>query len=138
MTKALHRGSILFRLLLLAYFAAVAYLCFGHFDSMPQISRTIFGIPTDKIVHFLMFFPFPVLLFLAVDRYTTKPWHSILMMCLIFLTGCILAGGTEYIQGKLTYRSCDIMDFRADAIALAISSLVVFIIDIIEQLRDED
>ena len=134
----LHRGSTLFRLILLGYFAAVAYLCFGHFDNLPHVERMFFGIPADKIVHFLMFFPFPVLLFLAVDRFTTKPWHSILMMCVAFVLGCILAGATEYGQSLLAYRSCDISDFRADAIALAISSLLVFTVDILKQTRNED
>lgn len=135
--KILDQGSIFFKALLLVYIAAVAYLCFGHFESLPQVSRYIFGIPTDKIVHFLMFMPFPVLVFLAVDRFTTKPWHSVLMMCGIFLLGCMLAGATEYGQSLLSYRSCDPKDFRADAIALSISSLFVFIIDILKQDTDE-
>lgn len=135
--KLFHKGSILFKCLLLVYLAAVAYLCFGHFEDMPQVSKFIFGIPTDKIAHFVMFLPFPVLVFLAVDRFTTKPWHSILMMCGIFLVGCIIAGGTEYGQSLLAYRSCDPKDFKADMIALAISSLFVFTIDILKQDPDE-
>lgn len=138
MIERLHRGSSIFRVLLLLYFAAVAYLCFGHFDNLPEVSRTFFGIPADKIVHFGMFFPFPVLVFLALDKFTTKPWHSFLMLCTVFLTGCILAGATEYGQSLLTYRSCDIHDFRADTLAIAISSLAVFTIDILKQKRNED
>lgn len=132
------RGSWFFKALLLMYFAAVAYLCFANFDSVPQVSRYIFGIPTDKVVHFVMFFPFPILVFLAVDRFTTKPWHSLLMMTGTYLVGCLLAAGTEYGQSLLIYRSCDVMDFKADSLALAISSLIVFTIDILKQVPDED
>lgn len=136
--KIPRQGSLFFKALLLVYFVTVAYLCFGHFDNLPQVSRYIFGIPTDKVVHFVMFLPFPILVFLAIDRFTTKPWHSLLMMCGTFLVGCMLAAGTEYGQSLLTYRSCDVKDFRADMIALSISSLIVFIIDILKQVQDED
>lgn len=134
----IRKGSIFFKLLLLVYFGVVAYLCFGHFDNLPNIQRYYFGIPTDKIVHFLMFFPFPILSFLAIDKYTTKPWHSILFAVVIFIIGCTLAGGTELVQSRLTYRSCDIRDFRADSLALIISTLLVFIIDIAKQKKDNE
>lgn len=132
------QGSLFFKFLLLVYCAAVAYLCFGRFDDLPQVTRYIFGIPTDKLVHFCMFLPFPVLVFLAIDRFTTKPWHSLLMMCGTFILGCISAAGTEIGQSFLAYRTCDPKDFMSDMIALAISSLTVFIIDILKQTQDED
>lgn len=132
------KGSWFFKLLTLAYFAAVAYLCFANFHSLPQVSRTIWGIPTDKFVHFCMFVPFPFLVFLAIDEYTTKPWHSLIMVCLIFIAGCAMAAGTEIVQSHLIYRSGDPKDFRADCIAVGISSLIVFIIDVLKQNPDEE
>ncbi len=124
-------------ILLLIYLAAVAYLCFGNFESMSEISKTFLGIPTDKLVHFLMFFPFPFLVFLAIDKYTTKPWHSALFAILTFIAGCLLAGASEIGQSLTSYRECDIKDFLADALSLAVSSLIVFIIDILKQNPDE-
>ena len=43
--------------LFLIYLAAVAYCCFGSFDGIQQVSPSLLGIPTDKIIHFIMFFP---------------------------------------------------------------------------------
>ena len=37
---------------------------------------------------------------------------------------------TEYIQGLLPYRSRDLADFKVDLLAIGISTLLVFIIDI--------
>jgi len=122
------------RILFVVYLAAVAWLCFGKFNSLPSVERSYWGIPTDKIVHFLMFFPFPVLAFFAFDRYTEQFWPSVLWTLGTFIAGCGLAGLTEIVQAKfLPYRMGDFQDFKADALALAISSVIVFCIDIGKQ-----
>ena len=43
---------LLSRLLFFAYLAAVLFLCFGRFESTPDVPRSILGIPADKLVHF--------------------------------------------------------------------------------------
>lgn len=129
------KNNLIFKILLILYLATVAWLCFGHFDNVSDVPKAFWGIPTDKIVHFLMFFPFPVLCFLAFDRFTTKWWHSLLFAGAVFFTGCLIAGGTELGQMQTGYRSGDIADFCADALALGLSSLLVFIVDIRKQHR---
>ncbi|HBN01133.1 MAG TPA: hypothetical protein DD383_00625 [Rikenellaceae bacterium] len=125
------KRNIFTLLLFLAYLAAVAYCCFWHFSELPNIGQdSIFGIPMDKIVHFLMFFPFPFLCFLAFVRRTYKPRHTVLAVGIVFLTGCAIAAGTEIGQSFMEYRSCDVLDFAADSIALAISSIIVMLIDL--------
>lgn len=121
---------ILFRLAMLLYIAAVAYLCFANFNKLPDVPKQFLGIRMDKIVHFCMFFPFPVLAFLAYDDLTEKPWQALAALISICAVGCIFAGITEIIQGSLPYRRQDIKDFGADCLAIGISSLMVFIIDI--------
>ena len=122
--------SIIFSIATVLYIAAVGYLCFANFNKLPEMPRTLFGIPMDKVVHFCMFFPFPVLAFLAYDHLTEKPWHALAALVSICSFGCIFAGVTEIIQGSLPYRTQDIKDFGADCLAIGISSLMVFIIDV--------
>lgn len=122
--------TILARILFLLYLVAIAFLCFMHVDKLPDVQKFIFGFPTDKVAHFLMFLPFPILAYLAYDHLTNKVWSAILFALATFVIGCLLAYGTEYVQGRLPYRSMDIKDFKADALALAISSVFVFIIDV--------
>jgi len=122
--------TILARILFLLYLAAIALLCFMHVDKLPDVQKFILGIPTDKIAHFLMFLPFPILAYLAYDHLTNKLSHAILFAIATLLLGLLLAYGTEYVQGKLPYRSMDINDFKADALAIAISCVGVFIVDI--------
>lgn len=112
------------RLLMIVYIAAVAYLCFGKFSSMPNVHSSYFGIPTDKIVHFGMFFPFPILASLSIRQKGKTPWRALWRTVGIFLTGCCLAAGTELIQGLTTYRAADPADFAADSLALAIASVI--------------
>ena len=124
-------ARIIFPLMFICYICAVGFLCFGHFEDMPDVATTIFGIPTDKVVHFSMFFPFPLLAYATFGRKTKGRWNSILFILGIFLTGCILGIATELGQGLTDYRSCDINDFRADALGMALSSVFALIIDAI-------
>ena len=122
--------TILARILFILYLAAIAFLCFMHADKLPDMQKTFLGIPSDKVAHFLMFLPFPILAFLAYDHATNKFWSALLFAVLTFAVGAGIAWLTEYIQGMLPYRSRDLSDFRADLLALGISTLGVFITDI--------
>lgn len=124
---------ILFRILFGVYVATVLFLCFARFDSAPDVPRSLFGIPTDKVVHFCMFFPFPFLAFLAFDSLTETFWSSLFWALGAFAAGAVLAGMTELVQARTTYRSGDPMDFLADIIALGIASIAVFTIDYAKQ-----
>lgn len=133
--KGIHKGNIFFKLLLLSYIAVVAYLCFGKFDNIPNVAKELWGIPMDKIVHFCMFFPFPIITYLAFDNKTTKARHSIILSIGILFIGLVMAAGTEIIQSKISYRSGDRNDLIANILALSISTLIIFIIDIYKQRR---
>ena len=121
------------RILFGLYLVAVAVLCFGKFDGAQDVPRALWGIPTDKIVHFLMFFPFPVLAYLAFDRYRGKRRASVLWTAAALLCGCAFAAVTELVQSRLPYRSGDPADFRADAFALLLSSVLVLILILVQK-----
>ena len=123
--------TILARILFIVYLAAIALLCFMHADKLPDMQKTLLGIPADKVAHFLMFLPFPILAFLAYDHVTNKFWSALLFSVLTFVVGAAIAWGTEYIQGMLPYRSRDMADWSADLLALGIGTLGVFITDVV-------
>ena len=106
--------------LLIAYLAVLCWLCFGKFDSVTaSFPGYTLGIPTDKIVHFIMFLPFPLLCWLLI----------------FFGAGCLLAAGTELGQTLIAYRAGDPGDFLADGIAIAFSTVIALILDIRFSLR---
>ena len=114
------------RILFVLYLIVLAWLCFGHFDSIPDVPKSYWGIPTDKIVHFLMFFPFPVLAVMTLDIQGKRKGTAALIILAVFLTGAALAACTEVAQTKLTtWRKGDPTDFGADLLALGLGSLLV-------------
>ena len=126
--------KIAFQVIFFLYVAAVLFLCFAHFEQTPAIEWSLFGIPSDKVVHFCMFFPFPILAFLAFDRYTDSVRSTLLFSGITLLVGFLLAWGTEWGQAHLTdYRSGDPLDLLADGSALVLSTLLVIFLDIRKQ-----
>ena len=116
------------------YLAAVVYLCFGKFEQTPDIPWSFLGIPSDKLVHFCMFFPFPILAFLAFDKYTETPKSTFLFTGVTYAVGLLLAVGTEWGQAHLTtWRSGDPWDFAADVVGLTLSGIIVIIWDLSKQ-----
>ena len=122
--------SILFKLAMLLYVVAVAYLCFANFHKLPEVPKTILGIPMDKLVHFCMFFPFPILAFFGYDKLTETPLQALAALLCICAFGGIFAGLTEIVQGMLPYRSQDLHDYGADLLAIGASGLLVFVYDV--------
>ena len=56
------RGQkIAFQILFFLYLAGILFLCFWHFESLPDTPSALLGIPMDKLVHCAMFIPFPIL-----------------------------------------------------------------------------
>ncbi len=133
MTK---RKKPVFRILFFLYLAAVLFLCFGKFDNTPSVELSLFGLSVDKLVHFIMFFPFPILAFFAFDRYTESVKSTLLFVGIALVTGILVAVATEWCQAHFTeYRSGDPMDFLSDTLALLVSSVLVAAIDIRKQHR---
>lgn len=124
----------IFRYGFVIYLLVVLYLCFGRFDRTPDIPWSILGIPSDKLVHFCMFFPFPILAFLAFDKYTETPKSTFLFSAVTWALGLLLAFGTEWGQAHLTdYRSGDPWDLLADALGITLSTVLVIIWDLSKQ-----
>lgn len=133
----MRRGTVIFfRLAFLLYIAAVIYLCFGHFDNVQGVKWSYFGIPTDKIVHFCMFFPFVILSNWAIGHRPKKWYLGVLAGILLGLLGLGIAALTEIGQNLLTdWRVGDISDYRADQLAVEISTILVIILNIFRSLR---
>ena len=122
------KRNIISFILFLLYLVLVAWCCFGHFDNLPKVSRSILGIPTDKVVHFIMFFPFAFLCFASFDYLAGKKWKALLLMAVVFIVGLIVATLTEAGQSLTSYRTADPLDFKADAMALGVASLIITVI----------
>ena len=121
---------LLSRIVFFLYLVAICFLLFATSDDLPNISSTMWGLPTDKVAHFLMFFPFPILAFMSSDKVSKKIWHCLLFAVVLFALGTAVAAITETIQGLLGYRSAELSDFKVDILAMGISSVLVMAVDL--------
>lgn len=124
------KRTTIFKILTLLYIAAVAVICFANFSSLPTVPGKFLGMDADKVVHFLLFFPFPLLAFYSFPLQKKGLVTTVFCIIAIFIIGAALAGLTEYVQGKLPYRSMDVNDFKADALGMLLSSVIVFAVSV--------
>ena len=129
------RTRIISLILFCLYIIAVGYLCFAKPDDIPSVEISFFGLPIDKVAHFLMFLPFPLLAFLTFDTEDSKAGRRTLLLLGVVAAGIAVAALTELIQGYLAYRSEDAFDLLADSIGLGAGIAVVIIYLIIRRLR---
>lgn len=120
----------LFKFILVLYAVCVCFLCFGQFDGVEKAPQFIFGIPSDKIVHFCMFFPFPIIYYLSFKTLSRKPKKAIFWALDTLVIGATFAAITELIQKTISYRSGDWNDFKADILAVALACVVTLVLNL--------
>ncbi len=123
--------------LLCLYIAAVAYLCFAKPDDLPQVSPDFFGIPIDKIAHFLMFLPYPIIAYGTFRPKTDRKAAHLAVLTILYFAGIGLAIGTEHIQGRLEYRSNDIHDFYTDFAGMTLAAVIMAVYIMIKKHHNE-
>ena len=112
-------------IILCIYIAAVAVLCFMKTDSLPSVELYFLGIPLDKIVHFAMFAPFPVLAYMTFWPSKAGKAGKLCVLMVIVAVGAGLAKATERIQSALGYRTGDPMDFLSDMTGILAGTLII-------------
>lgn len=111
------------KVVLVLYLIALGYLCFSSGESLPKQPGFLNFEGSDKLIHFIMFFPFPFLVCLSGGKGLHRPSLKGLLSILAF--GLALGAVTELIQGMLPYRGRDIRDFAADIMAVATGCLIL-------------
>ncbi|MBR5100801.1 MAG: hypothetical protein IKX34_05815 [Bacteroidales bacterium] len=124
----MNASSRIFKIVLfLAYVALVAWLCFGTFKPDSSVPRSILGIPTDKVVHFLMFLPFPILGTIALDF---RSWWRTLSMTTLLAN--IIAFCFEQLQSRITtVRITDPADLNANFLGITLGLLIAILIGLL-------
>lgn len=121
------KAQIISRILFCLYVTAVILLCIIKTESLPELPKTFLGIPLDKIVHFIMFLPFPILSYATFCHKDSSIWRDLALMAIICITGGVFAYSTEILQSMTDYRSSDIMDIAADGAGLLCGTLAIII-----------
>ena len=72
-----------------------------------------------------MFFPFPIIFYLAFPKLRNTPRRYLKFSILALATGVATGLAIEIIQGWSGYRSCDMTDLLADFCGLAAAVLIL-------------
>ena len=107
------------------YVIAVLFLCLSRPENLPYAEFMIFGLPYDKVAHFLMFLPFPILVHLMFFEISGSRWKDLLILICGISLGIGAALGIEYLQAMTQYRSSDIKDVYAGAVGLSAGCIPV-------------
>lgn len=109
---------------LLAYYALVTYLCLGSLDYVSQIDvpHYIFGIRIDRWVHFLMFFPMPLLLYWIAPKR-----RRFLSLSVSSLMSLAVSASLEYLQRFTPTRLTDPKDLCANWLAIIVMTTLIAI-----------
>lgn len=107
------------------YLLVIAVLCFCKINVSQDVPSKIWGIESDKIVHFIMFLPFPIISLYAVHKSTGSIWRFLLFVFVMYTLGMMTGMSIEFIQGQIPGRSTDLNDFIADSCGLATGTLIV-------------
>lgn len=106
------------------YIMAVAVLCFTQGEQLPELPNTWFGLPSDKVAHALMFFPFTILGYLSFTSAENSTLQKVAVLTVLIAVGCGMAYATESIQRVLGYRAYEISDMKADMAGLGLGTLI--------------
>ena len=106
------------------YIMAVAVLCFTQGEQLPELPNTWFGLPSDKVAHALMFFPFTILGYLSFTSEENSTLQKVAVLTVLIAVGCGMAYATESIQRVLGYRAYEISDMKADMAGLGLGTLI--------------
>lgn len=100
------------------YIVAVILMCVIKTESLPELPKVFLGIPFDKIAHFIMFLPFPILGYSAFYPSECSIAREIAVVMVISVIGFVFAAATEGLQSMTEYRTADSMDMMSNAIGL--------------------
>ncbi len=109
------RSRVIPKALFFLYLAGLCFCCFWNFRGSIDLSTELWGIiPKDKVVHFLLFFPMPLMTYLAFPGLRDTPYRYLRFSVVAFAASILFGALTEGIQWMTGYRSCDWKDLLAD------------------------
>ncbi|PKP00483.1 MAG: hypothetical protein CVU13_02990 [Bacteroidetes bacterium HGW-Bacteroidetes-8] len=118
-----------FRSLFFIYIFIVLFASLYSFKNTSlNLSGFILGIRVDRLIHFIMFLPFPFFAWLAfgatIKRHTDRLYISVLL-----LSGLLISTITETLQTLNPNRDFDYIDLIANYSAIVMGTILVSLIE---------
>ncbi len=118
---------------LAVYIIVILCLCLGSFQGPSGMWKTLWGIQMDKVIHFIMYLPYPLLALWAF--YNGEKWGRFLLI--VLLIGVGYSGAVELMQALFTdSRSAEWGDLLANSLGMGTTCLLsVLVFWILEKCR---
>ncbi|MDP3436030.1 MAG: hypothetical protein Q8S04_02180 [Bacteroidales bacterium] len=118
-----------FRSLFLIYVAIVIFASLYSFkNTSVDLSFFILGVRVDRLVHFIMFLPFPLFAWLAFGS-TIKRYTGRFSMSALAISGLLISTITETLQTLNPNRDFDYIDLIANYSAIVVGTIMVALIE---------
>ena len=119
---------IVFKILFWTYLSAVFFLCLYTFkDTGIDLSIYFFGISADRIVHFIMFLPYPTSAWFAIEGWFKK-LSGRYAIAILFFSGIALAIFAETLQRLNPNRDFDPRDILANMLGIFVGTIILLIL----------
>ncbi len=117
------KTNTIWKALGLIYLLTIFYLFLSDAKSLPKdVNFSIFNIPSDKIVHFIIYLPFSILFYKSFEWYL-KRFTIFKIIIFNILLGFILSITTETLQVLNPVRTVSIFDLFANFTGVLIGTL---------------
>jgi len=121
--------KFLFRILFALYISILLFLSLYSFkETQVDLSFKILGLDADKVIHFIMYLPFPFSAWFAFGGIMKNSFGRYSKLVL-FVSGLAVASLTELLQNTTSYRYSDFYDLLANYFAIFLGTILVLIID---------
>ncbi len=116
--------SIFFIYILIILFASL----YSFKNTSVDLSGFILGIRADRLIHFIMFLPFPLFAWLAFGTTIKRHTHR-LSISVLLISGLLISTITEVLQTLNPNRDFDYIDLIANYSAIIIGTTLVALIE---------
>ncbi len=119
-------------ILLIIYIASVLFLSLYSFENTQvDLPKYFLGIPIDKIIHFIMYLPLPVLIWSVLVDFYPSLYNKNIALIISLFASIFISTSTEVLQNTTEFRQFEYLDLIANYLGVIVG---LFSISIIKKL----
>lgn len=116
-------------ILLIIYIASVLFLSLYSFENTQvDLPKYFLGIPIDKIIHFIMYLPLPVLIWSVLVDFYPSLYNKSTALIISLFASIFISTSTEILQNTTEFRQFEYLDLIANYLGVIIGLLSISII----------
>ncbi len=116
-------------ILLIIYIASVLFLSLYSFENTQvDLPKYFLGIPIDKIIHFIMYLPLPVLIWSVLVDFYPSLYNKNIALIISLFASIFISTSTEVLQNTTEFRQFEYLDLIANYLGVIVGLFSISII----------